>query len=391
MAHIKAKRSVLLLCGDYMEDYEAMVPFQALLAYGVAVDAVCPGKNAGDVCRTAVHEGSVHQTYSESRGHNFSLNATFDEIEAGNYDGLVIPGGRAPEYLAMNESVLDLVRKFSNSGKPIASICHGQLILAAADSVKGRKCTAYPSVGPVLIAAGAHWVEPETMSACVVDSNIITGATYEGHPEFIRLFVKALGGTITGSGKRILFLCGDYMEDYEVTVPFQSLQALECQVDAVCPNKNAGDTCPTAIHDFEGDQTYSEKPGHNFTLTANFEDIDASSYDALVIPGGRAPEYLALNPKVLALVKEFMESRKPVASICHGQQILSAAGVLKGKKCTAYPAVKLNVVLSGGTWLEPDPIDRCFTDGNLVTGAAWPGHPEFISQFMALLDVKVQF
>ncbi|KAI9178374.1 hypothetical protein LWI28_025775 [Acer negundo] len=391
MAHIKAKRSVLLLCGDYMEDSEAMVPFQALLSYGVAVDAVCPGKNAGDVCRTAVHEGSVHQTYSESRGHNFSLNATFDEIEAGNYDGLVIPGGRAPEYLAMNESVLDLVRKFSNSGKPIASVCHGQLILAAADSVKDRKCTAYPPVGPVLIAAGAHWIEPETMSACVVDGNIITGATYEGHPEFIRLFVKALGGTVTGSGKRILFLCGDYMEDYEVTVPFQSLQALECHVDAVCPNKKAGDTCPTAIHDFEGDQTYSEKPGHNFTLTANFEDIDASSYDALVIPGGRAPEYLALNPKVLALVKEFMESRKPVASICHGQQILSAAGVLKGKKCTAYPAVKLNVVLSGGTWLEPDPIDRCFTDGNLVTGAAWPGHPEFISQFMALLGVKVQF
>ncbi|KAK3218571.1 hypothetical protein Dsin_012541 [Dipteronia sinensis] len=391
MAHIRAKRSVLLLCGDYMEDSEAMVPFQALLAYGVAVDAVCPGKIAGDVCRTAVHEGSVHQTYSESRGHNFSLNATFDEIEAGNYDGLVIPGGRAPEYLAMNESVLDLVRKFSNSGKPIASICHGQLILAATDSVKGRKCTAYPSVGPVLIAAGAHWVEPETMSTCVVDGNIITGTTYEGHPEFIRLFVKALGGTVTGSGKRILFLCGDFMEDYEVTVPFQSLQALECHVDAVCPNKKAGDTCPTAIHDFEGDQTYSEKPGHNFTLTANFEDIYASSYDALVIPGGRAPEYLALNPKVLALVKEFMESRKPVASICHGQQILSAAGVLKGKKCTAYPAVKLNVVLSGGTWLEPDPIHRCFTDGNLVTGAAWPGHPEFISQFMALLEVKVQF
>ena len=108
----------------------------------------------------------------------------------------------------MNESVLDLVRKFSNSGKPIASICHGQLILATVDFVRGRKCTAYPSVGPVLIAACAHWVEPKTMSACVVDGNIITGATYKGHPEFIRLFVKALGGTVTGSGKRILFLCG---------------------------------------------------------------------------------------------------------------------------------------------------------------------------------------
>ncbi|RVW41806.1 Protein DJ-1-like D [Vitis vinifera] len=181
------------------------------------------------------------------------------------------------------------------------------------------------------------------------------------------------------------------MEDYEVMVPFQSFQALECHVDAVCPKKKAGETCPTAIHDFEGDQTYSEKPGHDFTLTATFEDLNIPSYDALVIPGGRAPEYLALNEKVIALVKEFMEAGKPVASICHGQQILAAAGVLKGKKCTAYPAVKLNVVLSGATWLEPEPIDRCFTDGNLVTGAAWPGHPEFISQLMTLLGIQVLF
>ena len=121
----------------------------------------------------------------------------------------------------------------------------------------------------------------------------------------------------------------DYMEDYEVMVPFQSLQALGCHVDAICPKKAAGDKCITAVHDFEGDQTYSEKPGHDFTLTADFEGLDASSYDALVIPGGRAPEYLALDESVIKLVKEFMEARKPVASICHGQQILSAAGVLK--------------------------------------------------------------
>ncbi|KAJ8753460.1 hypothetical protein K2173_019859 [Erythroxylum novogranatense] len=385
------QKRVLLLCGDYMEDSEAMVPFQALKAYGVEVDAVCPGKKAGDVCPTAIHDSAGHQTYSEWRGHNFSINATFEEFNFRTYDGLVIPGGRAPEYLAMNESVLDCVREFSNSGKPIASICHGQLILAASGCAKGRKCTAYPPVGPVLVAAGAHWIEPETLASCVVDGNIITGATYEGHAEFIRHFVTALGGTISGSEKRILFLCGDYMEDYEVMVPFQSLQALGCHVDAVCPKKKAGDTCPTAVHDFEGDQTYSEKPGHLFTLTASYEGLDGSSYDALVIPGGRAPEYLALDASVIALVKQFMESRKPVASICHGQQILAAAGVLEGKRCTAYPAVKLNVVLAGATWLEPDPIDRCFTDGNLVTGAAWPGHPEFISQLMKLLGIHVSF
>ncbi|KAG0453179.1 hypothetical protein HPP92_025843 [Vanilla planifolia] len=391
MAAAGAPKRVLMLCGDYMEDYEAMVPFQALQAYGVAVDAVCPGKKAGEVCRTAVHQDSVHQTYSESRGHNFVLNATFDEIEENKYDGLIIPGGRAPEYLALNESIIQIVRKFSDSGKAIASICHGQLILAAADVVNGRKCTAYSAVKPVLVAAGSDWVEADSWATCVRDGNLITAATYVGHPEYLQLFVEALGGTFHGSKKKVLFLCGDYMEDYEVMVPFQSLQAVGCEVDAVCPKKKAGDTCPTAIHDFEGDQTYSEKPGHDFTLTAQFESVKISSYDALVIPGGRAPEYLALEENVITLVKEFMDSHRPVASICHGQQILSAAGVLKGRKCTAYPAVKLNVVLGGGTWLEPDPIHRCYTDGNLVTGAAWPGHPEFISQLMALLQIRVSF
>lgn len=386
-----AAKKVLMLCGDYMEDYEVMVPFQALQAYGVSVDAVCPSKKAGDICRTAVHQLTGHQTYSETKGHNFTLNASFDEITASEYDGLVIPGGRAPEYLAMDEKVLDLVRMFSGAKKPIASVCHGQLILAAARVVENRTCTAFPAVKPVLVAAGAKWEEPDTMAKCTVDGNLITAATYNSHPEFISLFVKALGGSVAGSDKRILFLCGDYMEDYEVMVPFQALQALGCHVDAVCPDKGAGETCPTAIHDFEGDQTYSEKPGHDFTLTASFGSVDASSYDALVVPGGRAPEYLALNDKVISLVKAFAESGKPIASICHGQQILSAAGVLKGKKCTAYPAVKLNVLLGGGTWLEPDPIHRCFTDGNLVTGAAWPGHPELVSQLMALLGVKVSF
>ncbi|KAI3921038.1 hypothetical protein MKX01_036017 [Papaver californicum] len=355
-----------------------MVSFQALLAYGISVDAVCPGKKAGDTCRTAVHQLSGHQTYSESRGHDFTLNATFSEIEASKYDGLVIPGGRAPEYLAMDES-------------PIASVCHGELILAAAGVVKGKRCTAFLAVKPMLLSVGSHWVEPQKMSACVADGNLITAATYEGHPEFIQLFIKALGGAVSGSDKRILFLCGDYMEDYEVMVPFQSLQALGCHVDAVCPKKKSGDICPTAIHDFEGDQTYSEKPGHDFNLTETLEGLDYSRYDALVIPGGRAPEYLALDEKVLVFVKHFMEAEKPVASICHGQQILSAADVLKGRKCTAYPAVKLNVVLAGATWLAPDPIDRCFTDGNLVTGTAWPGHPRFISQSMTLLGVKVSF
>lgn len=91
------------------------------------------------------------------------------------------------------------------------------------------------------------------------------------------------------AAKKILFLTGDFAEDYETMVPFQALQAVGHQVDAVCPGKRAGDKIKTAIHDFEGDQTYTEKPGHQFTLNATFDDIDASRYDALAIAGGRAP------------------------------------------------------------------------------------------------------
>jgi D-lactate dehydratase len=152
------------------------------------------------------------QTYSETKGHNFTLNASFDEITASEYDGLVIPGGRAPEYLAMDSKVLNLVRNFSDAKKPIASVCHGQLILAAARVVENRTCTAYPAVKPVLVAAGAKWEEPDTMAKCTVDGNLITAATYESHPEFISLFVKALGGSVAGSDKKILFLCGVCIE-----------------------------------------------------------------------------------------------------------------------------------------------------------------------------------
>ncbi|KAI9118364.1 hypothetical protein K1719_010696 [Acacia pycnantha] len=384
------KKRVLLLCGDYVEDAEVMVPFQALQAYGVSVDAVCPGKTSGDICPTAVHQV---RSCPESRGHDFTLNATFDEIKATNYEGLVIPGGRSPELLALIPSVVELVSEFADSGKPIAAICHGPLLLAAAGAIKGRKVTAIPTIGPVLVGAGAHWIEPESIAStiAVADGNLITAVTFKGHSEFIRHFVKALGGTISGSHKKILFLCGDYMEDYEVTVPFQSFEALGCEVDAVCPGKESGESCATRIRDVEGGHAFNGKTGYDFVLNANWDDVDVSSYDALVIPGGRAPGHLSLNHSVLALVNHFMQNNKPVASLSQGQKILAAANALKGRKCTAHPTAKLNVVLLGGAWVEPDPIDRCFTDGNLVTGASWLCHPELISQLMALLDVRVCF
>jgi protease I len=189
--------------------------------------------------------------------------------------------------------------------------------------------------------------------------------------------------------KKILMLVGDFVEDYEVMVPFQALLAVGHTVHAVCPGKKAGDSVRTAIHDFEGDQTYSEKPGHNFSLNATFDDIDASGYDALVIPGGRAPEYLRLHDRVLAMVRHFAEADKPIAAICHGAQLLAAAGVIDGRRVSAYPACAPEVVLAGAMYADIAVTDAV-TDGNLVTAPAWPAHPSWIAQFLAVLGTRIE-
>lgn len=184
---------------------------------------------------------------------------------------------------------------------------------------------------------------------------------------------------------KILLIAGDFVEDYEIMVPFQALQAMGHEVDAICPEKREGDSIRTAIHDFEGDQTYSEKPGHNFTLNATFAETDPAEYDALVIPGGRAPEYLRLNEQVLEMVRHFMEYEKPVAAICHGAQLLAAATSLKGLRVSAYPACAPEVRLAGGDFVDLD-VTQAITCGKLVTAPAWPAHPEWIKQFNALLS-----
>lgn len=190
------------------------------------------------------------------------------------------------------------------------------------------------------------------------------------------------------AAKKILMLVGDFGEDYEIMVPFQALLAVGHTVHAACPDKQAGDWVATAIHDFEGHQTYSEKPGHRFTLNANFADLKAEDYDALVIPGGRAPEYLRLNPKVLELVRHFFTAKKPVAAICHGAQLLAAAGVLEGRTCSAYPACRAEVEVAKGTYAEIA-IDGAVTDGNLVTAPAWPAHPAWLAQFLQVLGTRI--
>lgn len=189
--------------------------------------------------------------------------------------------------------------------------------------------------------------------------------------------------------KKILMLVGDFVEDYEVMVPFQALQMVGHTVHAVCPNKEAGEFVRTAVHDYEGDQTYSEKPGHNFTLNATFAEVDAEDYDALVIPGGRAPEYIRLNEEVLDMVRHFSEAGKPIAAICHGAQVLAAADVLLEKACSAYPAVGPDVTRAGGEYVDI-PVDEAHVDGNLVTAPAWPAHPDWLAKFLGVLGTRIE-
>jgi protease I len=191
------------------------------------------------------------------------------------------------------------------------------------------------------------------------------------------------------SAKKILMLVGDFVEDYEVMVPFQALLMVGHTVHAVCPDKKAGETVRTAVHDFEGDQTYSEKPGHNFTLNADFAAVKPEDYDALVIPGGRAPEYIRLNPAVIKAVQHFAAAGKPIASICHGAQLLAAAGVIEGKSCSAYPAVGPDVTRAGGRFVDI-PLDKAHVDGTLVTAPAWPAHPDWLAKFLQVLGTKIE-
>jgi protease I len=191
------------------------------------------------------------------------------------------------------------------------------------------------------------------------------------------------------SKKSILMLIGDYVEDYEVMVPFEALQMVGHTVHAVCPGRKSGEFVPTCIHDFEGDQTYTEKRGHNFALNATFNQVKPEEYDALMIPGGRSPEYLRLNPQVIEIVRNFTKAGKPIAAICHAPQLLAAAGVLKGKKCSAYPATGPDVTLAGGEYVSV-PMTEAVVDGNLVTGPAWPALHSWLAKFLAVLGTKIE-
>ncbi|KAI4970493.1 hypothetical protein ZWY2020_001407 [Hordeum vulgare] len=378
-------KKVLMLCGDYMEDYEAAVPFYALAGLGVAVHCAAPGKAPGDPCPTAVHDFLGYDLYTELPGHRFRVTADFAAAAAdpSSYDALVVPGGRFVEQLSVDPEAVVVVGAFAGElRRPVVLTCHSQVLLAA-----------FFSLRPLVELAGGTWVEPDPFSLCVADGHVLTAIGWPAHGEIIAQLLRAMGARVHGGrGQGVLFLCGDYVDDYEANVPFRALAGVGCRVEAACPTKRKGEACVTAIYeDVAGaapGTVSDEKRGHNFAMTVDWADIDIDDYECVVVPGGRSPELLVTKEEAVALVAKFAAKGKVVGSIDQGHLVLAAAGLLKGKRCASGVPMRVISNLAGAVGVEPE---GAVADGKLVTAASWPDLAEFIAHLVDLLGITVWF
>ncbi|KAF8086820.1 hypothetical protein N665_0611s0006 [Sinapis alba] len=393
------QKSALLLCGDYMEAYETIVPLYTLQSFGVSVHCVSPNRTAGDRCVMSAHDFTGLELYTELVVDQLTLTADFDDVTPDNYDVIIIPGGRFTEILSADEKCVDLVARFAESKKLIFTSCHSQVMLMAAGVLAGGvKCTAFESMKPLIeFSGGAWWQQPGIqsmfeMTECVKDGNFVSMVGWPTLGDGVRVLLESLGAQVSSlkeSQASVLFLIGDCVEDYGVNVPFRALQALGCKVDAVTPNKKKGEMCATLVYDLEeGRQLPAEKQGHNFLVTASWDDVCVDDYDCVVVPGGRSPELLVMNPKAVALVKKFAEKDKVFAAIGQGKLLLAATGVLKGKRCASGKGMKVMVKVAGG---EAVVSKGCVTDGKLVTAASASDLPALLSGLSTALGVSVMF
>lgn len=178
---------------------------------------------------------------------------------------------------------------------------------------------------------------------------------------------------------KVLLLTGDAAESLEVLYPYQRLLEEGYEVHIAAPSKKR---LQFVVHDFvEGYDTYTEKPGYTWPADLAFADVDPSEYVALVIPGGRAPEYIRNNPDCQRIVRHFFGESKPVAQLCHAPLALAAAGVLGGRRTAAYPALAPDVQAAGAEFVDSEAV----VDGNMVSARAWPDHPAWMRAFVQLL------
>lgn len=398
-------KKVLMIVGDFVEDYEAMNVYQMLRLFDVKVHVMSPGKEAGDTVRTAVHDFESEQTYSEKPGHDFlithDLTAVFTQLR--EYTALYIPGGRSPEHLRLNDNILNIVSWFHKSNRVVAHTCHGIMLCAAAGIINKKKTTCYPACKTEVELAGGQYVEMGADES-MIHKKMISAVAWPGNPALVKNLLDSMDVPVVTCKKRILMIVGDFVEDYMAMIPFQMMQMVGLEVHAVCPNKSKGEKVATSIHDFvsnakclgedgktfvmEDLQTYIETRGHNFALTESWTNVcdNVASYDGLYIPGGRCPEYLRNNEEVCKVVKNLMEDGKPIASIGHGQQLLTAARVLTDRTVTAYYGVIPELKLAKAK-ISQVPADQAVVDDNLVTAVHWPGHPKMMKQFFKLLRV----
>ncbi|XP_010554455.1 PREDICTED: DJ-1 protein homolog E-like isoform X1 [Tarenaya hassleriana] len=394
-----AQKSALILCGDYMEAYETLTPLYVLEAFGVRVHCVSPGRKAGQKCVMAAHDFLEFELYTELVVDHVTLNANFDDVIPENYDVIIVPGGRFTELLSTDEKCVGLVARFAELKKLVFTPCHSQLMLAAAGLLTGgMTCTAFESLKPVIeLSSGEWWQQPGVKSVveitdCVKDGNFVSTLGWPTHGKWLRVLFESLGAKICNSKHKnpsVLFLIGDYVEDHGINIPFRALQAVGCNVDVVTPNKKKGERCVTLVYDVEeGKQLPTEKRGHNFYLTATWDEIRVDDYDCVVVPGGRSPELLVQIGKAVDLVKDFVEKGKIVAGFGQGKWLLAPTGVLKGKRCASGYGMKVIVKVAGGEVVESE---GCVADGQLVTAATLSDMSSFLSALSDALGISLVF
>lgn len=387
-------KNVCVLVGDFVEDHESWIVIQALQTYGLNVYTVSPDKNPGGSCQCVMHyqlEGD--QSYTERRGHELYINGIFQTAHMQNFDCLYIPGGRCCERLSANDSVLRLVNSFIDAGKPVAAMCHGALVLAAADVVRGRRISTIRECKAAVECAGGIFVDAMEQEACLKDGLIISAGDtpMPENARMARSIAMELGVRFENFNRRVLIMTGDFVEDLQTMGCYQIMKSCGFTVETCSPGKQQGQWVKTVCHVPSNKLSGNlELEGYRFPITMDFNRVNPQDFHCMIIPGGRAPEYLQGEDKALQLVREFHAAGKVVAAFCRGVLVLGTAGILSGKTVTGVPTIKNQLQFSGMKEFKvPSDPFTAHVDANIVTGVTHMGTPAFLHCCIEAMGCKI--